>query len=904
VAHRRTARGGLRLITAAALLATLVAAPGSAAAAGPARSGSKLDHTTAARVATVDPKRDGVPRTAVTRDGLGVPTVSGGGAAALRALRRPDATRPQRFDLPHWLPGQATGTTANTQAASRTSLGRTQPEAIGVEPTPAAPDPVGLRAEHGTFGLSDADDSLLYPDCSMFELCEEPPDPGVAVSATNLVQSVNELILIVDRETDAARVIPTFDFFALDNNQVAQSDPRVLYDASHRRWLATEISSDCDHGYLHVAVSSSDNPFGAWTVYRIVFPNLVVDFPGVGTSANTVVVSLNAFGPDPDSADCLAPGKFEGGTLAVIDWADLVATTPTLPVTTTAPESNHFTWRPAASTGEDPLARLVVAVDNGTDDTSDVGYATVSGSNATDDVTVSPVIDLTKEQGVAPFATPPQPRQPGDPKTIERAVDGEPTDAIAAGGHLWFIATAPCRPAGDAAQRDCVRLVELLTGASPSAVSVGSDTQFGERGKDVFMGGVGRAANGTIFVVYSRSSADDGISTYATWKGATESAYHAPVLIIPGAGTYSGARWGDYVILATDPAAPDAVWQGNQVPSVDGSWFTWLTQIRPAPVGPLAGSIRINGGDQFAGESVVDLQLTNPKNVAATVVRVANGPATTDGVLSGGLTLPIADDLPWSLDVDQPDDTAPDGPRTVYVQWGDGRGHWSAVASDLIVLDTTGPTIGAVRAPQVGTSTLTPTGGVPVDIHWVGGADALAGLEGYDVEVSRDDGDWEDFASVGGTSASGRVAAGHVYLWRVRAFDRLGNVSDWRESPPARISIVDDASTSLHYDAAWRPSTSKAAYKGTIHAASRAGATATLSFSGSSFALVGTVAPGRGVLDVFVDGRRVGRFTETGTATRPLRIGFRASVGAGRHLVRIVAADGRREDLDAVILLS
>jgi hypothetical protein len=892
-----------------AMLVTLVGPPATAAAApattAPAAA-SRLDHTTADRVATVDPIRDGVPRTAVTRNGLGVPTISGGGAAALRSLRRPDASRPQRFNLPHWLPGGATAKTkaaAAAQASTRAILGRAIPQAVGVEPGPTPTDPVGLRAEHGTFGLSDADDSLLYPDCSVFELCEEPPDPGVAVSATHLVQSVNELILIVDRATDASRVIPNFDFFALDNNQVAQSDPRVIYDASHRRWLATEISSDCDHGYLHVAVSSSDDPFGAWTAYRIVFPNRIVDFPGVGTSANTVVVSLNAFGPDPDSTDCLAPGEFQGGMLTVIDWADLVATAPTLPVTTTAPEVNHFTWRPAASTGDDAQTRLVVAVDNGTTDTSNVGYATVSGSNASRDVTVSPVIDLTKDEGLPPFATPPQPRQPGEPKTVERAVDGEPTDAIAAGGHLWFIATAPCKPAGDAAQRDCVRLVELLTGTSPATVAIGSDTRFGERGKDLFMGGVGRAANGTIYVVYSRSSAADGISSFATWKGLTESAYHDPVLVIPGAGTYAGSRWGDYVILATDPAAPDAVWQGNEVPSVDGSWFTWLAQLRPAPVGALAGSVRINGGDQFAAESIVDLQLTNPKDVAATVVRIANGPATVDGVLSGGLTLPIADDLPWSLDIDQPGDGAPDGPRSVYVQWGDGRGHWSAVASDSVVLDTAGPTIGSVRTPQVGTSTLTPTGGVPIEVRWAAGSDALSGLEGYDVEVSRDDGDWEDFASVAGTSASGRVATGHVYVWRVRAFDRLGNVSDWQESPPVRISIVDDGSASLHYDAAWRRATAAAAYKGGVHVASRAGAAATISFSGSSFALVGTVAPGRGALDVFVDGRKVGRFTETGTATRPLRIGFRATVGPGRHLVRIVAADGRRVDLDAVILL-
>lgn len=903
MAQRRTARSGLHLLASAALLAGALAAPGSSVAARPAGSPPALETTSAIRIATVDPWREGVPRSSVTRGGLGVPTISGGGAAALRSLRRPTATSPARFNLPHWLPGRAVRHAANVSGSAHATLGRTVPQAIGVDPGPGIPDPLGLRAEPGNFGLSDADDSLLYPDCSIFELCEEPPDPGVGVSSTHLVESVNELMLIVDRATDAGRVIPNFDFFALDNNQVAQSDPKVLYDWNQGRWLATEISSDCAHGYLHVAVSSTGDPSGPWTVYRIAFPNRIVDFPGVGTSSGTVTVSLNAFGANPDSADCLAPGDFEGGMLVVIDWADLVGAAPSLPVTTTAPDAGLFTWRPATTTGNSDLTRLVVAVDNGTDDTSDVGYATVSGSNANRNVSVSPVINLTRAQGLAAFATPPQPRQPGEPGTIAAAVDGEPTDAIAAGGDLWFIATAPCRPGGDASQRDCVRLTHLLVGAAPEGVAVESDIRFSERNHDLYMGGVGRAGDGTVYVVYSRSSADEVISTYATWKSLTESAFHEPVLITPGAATYTGRRWGDYVILAPDPSAPDAIWQAHEVPSVDGSWFTWLSRLRPAPTGPLDGTIRINGGDRFAGETVVDLQLTNPRGVAATVVRIANGPAMADGVLSGGLTLPMAADLPWSLDVDQPGEGAPDGPRTVYLQWGDGRGRWSAVASESIILDTTGPTLGAVEPPMVGTSTLGPTGTVPIVLRWGAGTDALSGLEGYDVEVARDDGDWQDFASVAGTSASGRVAAGHVYAWRVRAFDRLGNVSDWQEAPPTRVSIVDDLSTSLRYDPAWRRSTARSAYKGGVHATSTAGAAATFSFSGTSFAVVGTVAPGRGALDVFVDGKRVGRFVETGSTTRLGRIGMRASVGAGPHTVRIVAVDGRRVDIDAVILL-
>jgi hypothetical protein len=765
-----------------------------------------------------------------------------------------------------------------------------------------APGAVGLRSEFGTYGLSDADVSLLYADCSTDQLCEEPPDPSVAASATSVMQSVNELILIIDRVTNDSRVIPNFDFFSLGNNQVSQSDPRVLYDMSRRRWLATEISSDCAHSYLHIAISSSDDPFAAWTVYRIVFPGRVVDFPGVGSSTDTVVVSLNAYHADPASPDCLSPGEFEGAMLVVADWSDLVATAPSLPVTTTAPDGHLFTWRPAVTRG-DPLARLVVGIDNGTDDTADVGYATLSGTNAAHNVALSPVVNLTKSQGLAALQMPPAPRQPGKPPTIERAVDGDPTDAIAASGRLWFIATAPCTPTGDDAVRDCVRITELATGATGADVAVNSDIRLRERGTDLYMGGLGRALDGTLYVVYSRSSATVQVAAQSTWRGPGDSAFHDPVELIPAGGVYSGKRWGDYVILAPDPATPDAVWQSHEVASVDGTWFTWLSRIRPAPAGPMDGTFRINGGDQFAGETFVELQLATPTDVAVTLVRVSNRPALSEGVLAGGLTLPVADLVPWSLAIDEPESGPPDGTRHVYVQWGDGQGHWSAVAQASIVLDTTGPTMGAVSAPRIGTSLLGRTGSVPVEIRWQAGQDALSGLEGYDVQVSRDGEDWEDVATRSETFVTTRVEAGHTYQWRVRSFDRVSNVSDWVDGPVVRIDAFDDASTVIHYGSGWRRTGDPSAFRGGVHGTATAGAAATFSFTGRSFAIVGTVGPGRGAIDVSVDGRPVGRFDENEKTPRSRRIGLARSVAEGRHTVRLVAADGRPVDLDAVVLV-
>ena len=906
MAHRRTGRRGLRVLAGGVLIAGLVISP----AATQARTGPGTNHMTATRVARVDPLREGVARSGGAGASFGVPAGTGDQAAGLQSLRRPGATVPGTFNLPRWLP-QHTHATASGRTPSSVPLALARsaasgPSISGAGATVAAasvPGAVGLRSEFGTYGLSDADDSLLYPDCSTVELCEEPPDPGVAASATNVMQSVNELMLIVDRRTNDSRVIPNFDFFSLDNNQVTQSDPRVLYDLSRHRWLATEISSDCAHSYLHVAVSSSDDPLAAWTVYRIVFPGRVVDFPGVGTANDTVVVGLNSYSADPASPDCLSGGEFEGAMLLVADWSDLESTVPSLPVTTTAPDVRLFTWRPATAPGGDLLARLVVGIDNGTHDTADVGYATLSGTNAGRNVTLSPVVNLTRTRGLATLVTPPAPRQPGKPATIERAVDGDLTDAIAASGHLWFIATAACTPAGDDAVRDCVRVTELATGATGADVAVESDIRLQERGADLFMGGLGRALDGTLYVVYSRSSATDEIAAWSTWRRPDEAAFHDPVELIPAGGVYSGTRWGDYVILAPDPANPEAVWQSHEVASVDGTWFTWLSRIRPAPQGPMEGTFTINGGDAFAGETFVELQLATPADVAVTVVRVSNRPAVAGGVLAGGITMPVADLVPWSLVVDEPEGGPPDGTRQVYLQWGDGQGHWSAVATKSIVLDTTGPTMGAVAAPRIGTSTMGRTGTVPVEIRWQGSRDALSGLEGYDVQVSRDDADWEDVGTRSTPSVTVRVAAGHRYQWRVRSFDRVSNVSDWADGPTVRIDAFDDASAVIHYDSGWRRSADPSAYRGGVHGTATAGAAATVSFIGRGFAIVGTVGPGHGTIDVYVDGTRVGRFDESQATTRAGRIGLARLLAVGRHTVRLVAAGGGPVDLDAVVLV-
>jgi hypothetical protein len=450
-----------------------------------------------------------------------------------------------------------------------------------------------------------------------------------------------------------------------------------------------------------------------------------------------------------------------------------------------------------------------------------------------------------------------------------------------------------------------VRLVQLAIAAS-STPAVASDTVIGERDKDLFMGGVGRAFDGTLYVVYSRSSVTDEVSTWATSRVPGSAGFGTPVQVIPGAGAYSGRHWGNWLILAPDPVSPGAIWQGNEVPSSDGSWFTWLSRLSPAEPATFSGSARLNGNDQYVAEVFVELQLNNPPAAALTVVRVANDPALDGGVLAGGITLPVADELPWSLDVDAPGQGVPDGPHTVYVQWGDGAGNWSAVASDSITLDTHPPVAFAPGLPTVRLGTVSASGRIPVTVTWPAATDALSGVEGYTVEVSQDGGDFDDFAASSSTSANGLVASGHRYRWRVRAFDRLGNVSPERTGPTIRVELVGDGSTAIRYSGAWRRISSTSAVGGTVRTTSSPGASATMTFAGRGIAIVAPAGPGRGAVDVVIDGRIAGRLDLGSPVNAARRVGFFRALTGGTHTVRVFAratSGGSRVDLDAVVVL-
>jgi hypothetical protein len=99
------------------------------------------------------------------------------------------------------------------------------------------------------------------------------------------------------------------------------------------------------------------------------------------------------------------------------------------------------------------------------------------------------------------------------------------------------------------------------------------------------------------------------------------------------------------------------------------------------------GSITLNGGATSTTTANVTAAVpaTDTGGSGVSLVRLSNSPDVTGGVLTTGTTYVYTTPIAWTL-------TAGEGTKTVYAQWRDSKGNWSAVASDSITVDATAPT--------------------------------------------------------------------------------------------------------------------------------------------------------------------------------------------------------------------
>jgi hypothetical protein len=524
-------------------------------------------------------------------------------------------------------------------------------------PLAAAPAPVQAtittapQAAEGTSYPGLADNSGL-----------EPPESSVAVGPEHVFQAVDTTFRISDRSGTALKTVSMFDFFGLGTTyasagDVVQSDPRVIFDSLHQRWVAIESRYDCvpgtnatgptvGTGWLDIATSRSADPTGDWASFSIRYAGHPPDSTSLGASTDKVAISANVhyLVADANAPLGCGPGAFAGTEIDVLAWSELAGLGDigiAFYYSDFAPNSNmpnnYVSWRLANQAPETKATLHVI----GEQLDKTVAYGEITGSAGGGQPGTFTRIDLSGV--VAPFVTPPAPAQPGSPGTIVNAVNEWPSAATWQKDRLAFLSTHPCDPAGGATEtRDCIRVTELST-TTALGPTLRQDFLVADDGADLYSGGIAYAGNGDLHVVWTRSSSAAGAfpSSYAAHQLAKDpiDRLSAPQALAPGSGTYPGTHWGDFTGLAQDPQVPNAIWQADQFSAGAGYWSTHVSQLQTGgnsyvPITPVrvlnsrtAGVFRANTARTF--------QVTGVAGIPAGATAVTGNLSVTGPTASG-----------------------------------------------------------------------------------------------------------------------------------------------------------------------------------------------------------------------------------------------------------------------------
>ena len=535
----------------------------------------------------------------------------------------------------------------------RTSSGSSKGPRAAAPPQPVEATTTTLPPSVSSAGWSGLSESS-GPDTGF-----EPPDPWVGVGPDQVVQTTNDSMRITDRQNGTPTATALSSFFLLPGG-IQSSDPRVIYDALHGRWILTQMSWDCvpglgaafGHGYLDYAISKTAKPTtnpNDWIIFFFRFNDFLMDYPGVGTSTDKIAVGTNLFSLVA-GVNC-ANGPFATTDYLFIDWADVITLGGTDGFINGRSFSSaaYFTPRPAvqAPATSPTLFSVIGKLNLGTYEPTVLtwGGSAVAG-------TIAPTIEhhLREEDIASDFVDPPAlgPQQPG-PDTVTTAIDLRPTDAIWQNGRLVWVSNTSCTPAGDGSARTCVRVTDVGTSAMTVAVppTLNQDFLVASVGQDNYMGGVGLAGNGTLHVVWTRSSttAGDAPSSLTSYQppGTGANTIGDAEVIVDSNTAYSGSRWGDYVGVAQDPQVPNQVWQADEYSGSDTFWATRVsplqtggaTYVPMAPVRILDTRVGTGLSGRFMANSARTWNVAGVMGIAANAVAIT-GNVTVVGQQSAG----------------------------------------------------------------------------------------------------------------------------------------------------------------------------------------------------------------------------------------------------------------------------
>jgi hypothetical protein len=184
---------------------------------------------------------------------------------------------------------------------------------------------------------------------------------------------------------------------------------------------------------------------------------------------------------------------------------------------------------------------------------------------------------------------PPDAQQSGGAPLIQTN-DNRLLDASFRNGSLFTTAAVGCTPSGDATNRSCVKVTQILNPATTATVN--QDFNFGINTIYMYFPAISITSNNDVISVFSRSSAAEFAGVWASGRlsGDVINTFRTPTLVKAGEAHYNpfASRWGDYSSVAIDPSDQTKAWVSGEYACPGGcangsNWGTWIGQTSITP---------------------------------------------------------------------------------------------------------------------------------------------------------------------------------------------------------------------------------------------------------------------------------------------------------------------------------
>jgi hypothetical protein len=293
-----------------------------------------------------------------------------------------------------------------------------------------------------------------------------------------------------------------------------------------------------------------------------------------------------------------------------------------------------------------------------------------------------------------------------------------------------------------------------------------------------------------------------------------------------------------------------------------------------------SGTVSINGGAANTSSTTVSVAVpaTDTGGSGMSLVRLSNA-----SDMSNATTLVYTTPISWTI-------PAGDGNKTVYVEWRDAAGNWSATANDSINLNTTSET-NPPTLPGIPKHRFLGSGrfGFPVRLDWTASTDASPPVT-YQIQRKINTGAFADFATT--TAAGYSLDLSHstfTYQFRIRACDMFDNCSAYRTGPSFTTKSYSESNAATKYVGTWSLASSSVYAGGKARLTGTANRSVSLTFVGNQVAWLSRTGSSFGSARVYIDGTLVKTVSLFATTPVDRKLAYVKTWSTnGTHTIRVV----------------